>query len=167
MIVSNSTPLIYLAKIGKLNLLKEFFEIILIPEEVKTEVVDKGKELGSPDAFLLEKCMEEGWIKVERVEHPKDLEEFGIDKGEAEAISLAIERNLNILADQTHARLAARVLGLIPRGTIYVLLRALKEGIFDYDEYIKCIQDLVRSNFRMSDEVYLEAVRIGKEIIEK
>ncbi|MFQ6050899.1 MAG: DUF3368 domain-containing protein [Candidatus Hydrothermarchaeota archaeon] len=167
MIVSNSTPLIYLAKIGKLNLLKEFFEIILIPEEVKTEVVDKGKKLGSPDAFLLEKCMEEGWIKVERVENPKDLEEFGIDKGEAEAISLALERNLDILADQTHARLAAKVLGLMPRGTIYVLLRALKEGILDYDEYLKCLRDLVMSNFRMSDEVYLEAVRIGKEIMKK
>ena len=35
----------------------------------------------------------------------------------------------------------------------------LKEDIFDYEGYLKILEDLVRSGFRMSDEVYLEAVR--------
>ena len=41
----------------------------------------------------------------------------------------------------------------------------LKEDIFDYDEYLKILEDLVRSGFRMGDEVYLEAVRLGKRKI--
>ncbi len=55
------------------------------------------------------------------------------------------------------------IFGLKPKGTIYVLLRALKEDLFGYDDYLKLLVDLVRSGFRMSDEVYLEAVRLGKE----
>jgi len=164
MIVSNATPLIYLAKLGRLHLLKDFFQEVIIPEEVKREVVDRGKEQNSVDAFVVEEALKEGWIKIKKVQIGEDIESLGIDKGEAEAIFLAVELDSNkILVDQTHARLAASIFGLTPRGTIYVLLRALKEDIFDYDEYLKILEDLVRSGFRMSGEVYLEAVRLGKE----
>ena len=40
-IVSNPTPLIYLAKAGRLSLLKKVFEEIVIPSEVKIEIVDE------------------------------------------------------------------------------------------------------------------------------
>ena len=94
----------------------------------------------------------------------EEIEALGIDKGEAEAIFLAVELDSDeILVDQTHARLAATIFGLKPRGTIYILLRALNEDIFDYEEYLELLEDLVRSGFRMGDEVYLEAVRLGKE----
>ena len=52
--VSNAGPLIHLAKIGRLNLLKDIFNRIIIPESVKVEVIDKGKERGKPDAFLID-----------------------------------------------------------------------------------------------------------------
>ena len=54
MIVSNSTPLIWLAKIGKLNLLKNFFKTVMIPEAVYDEVVTKGINEKAPDAFIVE-----------------------------------------------------------------------------------------------------------------
>ncbi len=163
MIVSNSTPLIYLAKIGRLFLLRDLFGDILIPEEVRKEVIDRGKEENCPDAFIVEKALKEGWIKVEEVSVMKELEEFGIDLGEAEAISLALKLDSGILLDQTHARIAAKALGLKPRGTIYVLLRALKKGKMTYEEYLSSLGDIVNHGFRLSSEVYLEAVRVGRE----
>ena len=63
-IISNSTPLIYLAKINKLDLLKSLFNEVFIPQEAKNEVVDKGKLLGKKDAYLVEKAISEGWLKV-------------------------------------------------------------------------------------------------------
>jgi hypothetical protein len=42
-IISNSTVLIYLAKIGKLSLLKKLFRKVLIPGEVFNEVVIRGR----------------------------------------------------------------------------------------------------------------------------
>ena len=46
-VVSNSGPLIHLARIYRLNLLKELFGKVAIPTEVKIEVVDRGNERGS------------------------------------------------------------------------------------------------------------------------
>ncbi len=163
MIVSNATPLIYLAKINKLSLLRDFFKKVLIPEEVKKEVVDRGKKEKSSDAVIVERALKEGWIEVRKISVIKELEEFGIDLGDVEAISLALKTNLEILVDQTHARMAAKALGLKPRGTIYVLLRALKKGRLSYDEYLSSLEDLVTAGFRLSSEVYLEAVRLGKK----
>lgn len=164
MIVSNSTVLIYLAKIGKLNLLKELFGEVLIPAEVFNEVVIRGKEQQQPDAFLVESAIEEGWIHVKDIETIGKLEEFGIDPGEAQAISLAKSLGVSVLLDQTHARIAAKALGLRPRGTIFVLFAAVRKKVLSYEDYQNSLEDLVKAGFRMSDEVYLEAVRLGRRL---
>lgn len=162
--VSNSTVLIYLAKIGKLALLKELFREVLIPKEVFREVVINGKEQQQPDAFAVEVAIEEGWIRIVEIEALGELDKFGIDTGEAEAISLARSLGAPVLLDQTHARIAAKTLGLKPGGTIFVLLGALHKKLLTYEEYLFSLEELVRAGFRMSDEVYLSAVRMGREI---
>lgn len=165
MIVSNSSPLIYLAKLTRLQLLKDFFWEVAVPEKVWEEVVEKGKEENFPDAFVVESAAREGRLKVKKVKNVKKLEGFGIDEGEAEAVSLAFELGVKeILVDQTHARLAAKALGLRPMGTIFVLLRALKEGSMTYDDYLEDLESMVKSNFRMSSEVYLRAVKLGRKV---
>ncbi len=162
MIVSNSTVLIYLAKIGKLSLLKELFREVSIPAEVFAEVVIRGKEQQHPDAFIVESAVEEGWIYIKDIETAGELEKFGIDPGEAQAISLARSLGVPVLLDQTHARNAAKALGLKPSGTIFVLLAALRKKFLTYEDYQDSLEELVRAGFRMSDEVYLEAVRLGR-----
>ncbi len=164
MIVSNSTVLIYLAKIGKLSLLKKLFRKVLIPREVFNEVVIRGKENLHPDAFVIEVAVEEGWIEVKEIEALMELEEFGIDLGESQAISLAKLFGMPVLLDQTHARIAAKALGLKPRGTIFVMLAALRKKLFTYEEYQDSLEELVKAGFRMSDDVYLSAVRMGRDI---
>ena len=62
--VCNATPLIYLAKIGRLDLLRLVFGRVLIPEEVRREVVDEGKRLGKADASVVEAALQGGWIEV-------------------------------------------------------------------------------------------------------
>lgn len=163
-IVSNSTVLIYLAKIGKLSLLKRLFTKVLIPAEVFNEVVIRGKENQHPDAFVIEAAVEEGWIEVKDIKALRELEEFGIDSGEAQAISLARALGVPVLIDQTHARIAANALGLKPRGTIFILFAALRKKLLTYEEYQNSLEELVKAGFRMSDEVYLSAVRMGRGI---
>ncbi|MBS3098397.1 DUF3368 domain-containing protein [Candidatus Woesearchaeota archaeon] len=167
MIVCNSTVLVYLSKIDRLYLLKELFGEILIPEAVKKEVIDEGKKRNYIDAIEIEKAVNEGWIKVQKIAVEPILEKIGIDAGEAEAISLAHKRKLEVLVDQDHARDAAKLLRINPKGTIRVLLLALKEGLINYDYYTLCLLDLVEVGFRMSEEVYIEAIRLGKEISKK
>jgi len=162
-IVSNATPLIYLTKIGKLELLKKSFGEVLIPEEVKIEVVDKGKALGEMDAYIIENAVNEGWLKVQRV----DLLELPIklDPGEAAAISLAKKLKINeVLVDEVPARTATRLLGLTPRGTLFVLLKGLKKKELDLDEFLELLSQLIQHGFRLKEEVYLEAVKRAREL---
>lgn len=163
--IANSTPLIYLAKVGKINLLRSLFSKIHIPEAVKYEVVDQGKAQHEPDAVIIEQAIQEGWIIVQKTKPLIALRETGIDEGELEAISLAVEmKQKEVLLDQTHARRAAELVGLTPRGTLFVLLRALKEGRINQKEYRLLLESLISVGFRMSEELYLNALKLGEQI---
>jgi predicted nucleic acid-binding protein len=163
-VISNATPLIYLAKAGRINLLKEVFGEVFIPEEVKIEVVDRGKQLGERDAYAIEKAIGEGWLKVlptEIVEVPMEL-----DRGEVAALSLAKKLGIKeVLLDEASARAAARLLDLTPRGTIFVLLKALEKKEIDLNEFLKVIDELISHGFRLKEEVYIEAVREARKIV--
>lgn len=162
-IVSNATPLIYLAKIGRLSLLRNVFDEVFIPEEVKLEVVDKGKELKEKDAYIIEKAITEGWLKVIKsrlVELPIKLE-----AGEMAAISLAKNLDINeVLIDELSARTAAELVDLTPRGTVFILLKGLEDKQISLDEFHEILDKLIKLGFRLREEVYLEAVRKAREI---
>ena len=165
MIVSNATPLIYLSKVGKLELLKGVFGEIYIPEEVKIEAVDRGKELKRRDALVIERAIEDGWLKVSRAEPVKLPIELEV--GETAAISLAKKLgSQEVLIDEVSARTAARLLGLQPRGTIFVLLKILEEGEMNLDEFLETLNELVKHGFRLREEIYIEAIRKAREIEE-
>jgi predicted nucleic acid-binding protein len=162
-VVSNATPLIYLAKVGKIGLLKTAFGQVFIPEDVKREVVDKGKLLGEKDAYIVENAIGEGWIKVlaaDPVEMPIIL-----DKGEEAALSLAKQLGLDVvLVDEISARSAAKLLGLTPRGTLFVLLMALQKKEIDLDEFLETLDQLISQGFRLKEEVYVEAIKEARRI---
>jgi predicted nucleic acid-binding protein len=162
-VVSNVTPLIYLAKIGRMDLLKKVFEEVFIPEEVKVEVVDEGKRLGERDAYIVEKAVRDGWLKVltvEALEIPIKLEQ-----GEVAVLSLAKRQGFReVLVDEVSARTAARLMGLTPRGTVFVLLKALEIEEISLNDFLDALSELVRHGFRLKEEVYLEAVRKARKI---
>jgi len=163
-IVSNATPLIYLAKVGKIDFLRKVFGEVFIPEEVKIEVVDRGKLLGERDAYVIEKAIGEGWLKVlttEVVEVPIKLE-----SGEVAVLSLAKKLGLReVLLDEVSARVAARLLDLTPRGTVFVLLKALEKKEIDLNGFLEVLDQLIRHGFRLKEEVYVDAVREARRIV--
>ncbi|KXA96461.1 hypothetical protein AKJ37_05145 [candidate division MSBL1 archaeon SCGC-AAA259I09] len=164
MIVSNASPLIYLAKAEKLSLLHELFGRVHVPRKVKEETVDRGKEQGESDALIIEKAVEDGWIQVHEVE-PRVVP-FDIEEGETAALSLAKELDVDeVLVDEAPARKAARMMDLEPRGTVYVLLSALKQEKIDLDSFLETLDDLVEKGFRLKEEVYIRAIRRAREIV--
>ncbi|MEM3562396.1 MAG: DUF3368 domain-containing protein [Candidatus Jordarchaeaceae archaeon] len=146
-----------------LHLLKEKFKNVLISHKVWKEFVERGKLEGHPDAYLVEEAINKGWIRVEEIdegEASKLAKAFKMRVGEAEALLLAKKRDIPILLDQTHAREAAKALKLTPRGTIYVLRLAYRNQLISKEKYLKSIDELVENNFRISVEVYKEAIKI-------
>jgi len=165
-IVSNATPLIYLAKIGRLGLLRRLYTEVFIPEEVKAEVVDRGKKLEEVDAYTVEKALKDGWLKTLKTE-PLEIT-IRLHPGETAALSLATMLGIReILLDERMARTAARLLGLSPRGTIYVLLRGLEERELSLDDFLESLAQLTQHGFRLKEEAYIEVMKKARQIAEK
>ncbi|NOZ77166.1 MAG: hypothetical protein GXO65_05765 [Euryarchaeota archaeon] len=160
---SNSGPLIHLAKIENLWLLKELYSKIFIVEAVKEEVVDRGKAQGHADALLIESALKEGWIKLEKSVPPVgELKRFGLHRGEAQTISAALEGKGTVLLDDDAAREVASHLGLPVRGSLGVLVLAARDGILGKKEALKALD-------RLADLMYVnvEVYRLTKEAIER
>jgi hypothetical protein len=160
--VSNAGPLIHLAKIDELNLLKEIFSEIIISQTVKMEVVDRGKDRGMPDAFLVDGVQ---WIRV--VDDPfnaKSLaEKVGIHHGEASTIMLAKSLSLPVLLDDSDARRFASGLGLQVIGSVGILIRSVKTGLISKEDGIENLDKLAQVMW-LSTDVYMNARRIMESL---
>lgn len=160
--VSNAGPLIHLAKIGRLNLLKEIFEEVIVPRTVKIGVIDRGVEKGEPDAFIIGNA---DWIKV--VEDPPDVnllaEKVGIHRGEAAAILLARSLKVPVLLDDSDARKFALGLGLEVIGSVGILIRAVRTGLISKSEGLDDLEKLAEVMW-LSVDVYGNAIRIMESL---
>jgi len=168
--VSNASPLIYLARLTKLDLLKEIYGKVQIPLEVKIETVDRGKAEGYSDAYVIEEALTDGWLITNELtnENAKKSEALaemtGIDIGEAQAILLTKQKNeKEVLIDQSSAREVAKHLGLSPRGTIFIILTATKRKLITKDTAKETLAKLIEVNFYISASIYRDAL----ETIEK
>jgi len=146
--VSNSTPLIVLAKINRLDLLKDYFGVIYIPEEVYDEVVRRGGNLAGSSEVA--SC---NWIKVEPVKNRMAVEtlSLSLDKGEAEAIVLSKEKESLLIIDDGAGRKTAELLGVKITGTVGILFLASKDGTLSLK---KTMDDLKSVGFRLSEREY-------------
>lgn len=136
--ISNAGPLIALAKLGQLGLILKLFDEIVIPREVYTEVVTNGLLLGAWDAGSVDFLVRQGHIFVKDVNLPTPIPEWAqaIDMGEAQVILLALHESADwVLIDNAHARKAARGVGLPLKGTIGLLLEALRKRHLSLQEF--------------------------------
>ncbi len=153
-VVSNSGPLIALATVGKLDLLKDLFGQIYTPAAVYDEVVVHGE--GKPGA---RETSEAEWIKTLKVEEhlAVSLLREEMDAGESEAIVLAQELNADyVLIDEAVARRKTRLIGLRMAGTLGILLMAKEAGLIVAVKPI--LDELKQTDFRMSSRVYQEVL---------
>jgi hypothetical protein len=145
--VCNSSCLIALARIGRLDILRASFKNVIIPSVVKKEI---GRTLN--------------WVSVEQVKNRSAVNSLStqLHDGESEVIAFAMERkNVIVVIDDKKARRIAKQLGLKVIGTVGLLLRAKKKGLI---REIKPVMDALQQvDFRISDELYNEALRLAKE----
>ena len=149
-VVADSTPLIYLAAIGKFDLLHVLYGRIVIPDAVYDEVVVQGT--GRPGAV---ETAGASWIDRKTVSDPTKVTglQSQLDSGESEAIVLAEElhADLVIMDDLAGRRvLAARHIHFL--GTVGVLMQAKRQGLIaalrpELDQLRAC-------GFHLTDRVY-------------
>ena len=86
-VVSDSTPLIHIAKAGRLDILFSLYQNILITKEVYREVVEDGLILQQEDALVIKEHIGKR-IQVKHVSSSSRhlIEKYSIHKGEADSI---------------------------------------------------------------------------------
>lgn len=157
-VVSNTTPIISLLKIDKLQVLKDLYGEVYIPQEVFNEI-----EAGKNKEFYAD-LSQINWIKVEKIKDVKSLSYFlDLDKGEAEAIVLATENEADlIILDESLGRFHAKHVGLKVTGTMGVLLKAKQLG------YVKELKPLLfelrTKNVWLSDGFIESILIIANEV---
>lgn len=127
-VVSDTSPLSYLALVGQEQLLRVFFGETVIPTAVLEELSDPAapvevRRLPNP---------RQPWIRVvapalggaHALEH--------LDRGEREAIQIAVDLQATLVViDESEGSRAAESLGLAPIGTIGILERGIRQGLVD------------------------------------
>jgi predicted nucleic acid-binding protein len=156
-VVSNTTPIISLLKIGKLHIFKDLYGEIFIPQEVFNEIeAGKNKEFYTDLSKI-------NWIKIEKIANVKSLSYFlDLDKGEAEAIVLATEIGADlIILDESLGRFHAKHHGLNVTGTIGLLLKAKQLKFIT--ELKPLLFELRSKNVWLSDSFIENALNFANE----
>lgn len=148
-IVSDTSPINYLALIGELNVLPGLFGEILIPPAVWREL----QHSKTPKAAYDWAASLPAWASIAA---PMQVDlSMGLDAGETEAIALALERNIPaLLIDERRGREAAEQKFITPIGTINILELADVAGLLDFEQ---AITKLRATNFRVALSVVNEA----------
>jgi len=111
-VVADSSPLIYLSRVGVLDLLSAVFGDLVVPRAVWNEVVERRPSVPGLDALR-----QASWIRV--VDSPLPQIDLGLDPGETAAILLAEALHADLrLIDERLGRRVARARGIVVRGTL-------------------------------------------------
>ncbi len=163
-VVSDSTPLIHLAKAGRIEILFSLYKEILITNEVFREVVVEGNLLEKEDAVVVQNYVGRS-IHIKNPKSPSKylVEKYLIHKGEADSIQLALETDAQlILMNEREGRNAAKCEGLRVKGSIGVLFDALKAGLINEEDALGILL-----KFRDNPQVFWIEPGIIEEAMEK
>jgi uncharacterized protein len=150
-VVSNSSPLIALARIQRLDLVPAILKSALIPPAVAREIAPSVPVLPS-------------WLEVRAPTSALSVvtSRGRLGDGEWEAIALAVELGVSaIFIDDRPARRLAEAAGLNVIGTLGLLLEAKRAG------HIRTVRaeldKLLETSFFLSQELYDQLIRLAKE----
>ncbi len=126
--ISNTSPLLYLYRIGGIKWLPQLFDEVWMPKAVKDELQagrSKGYDVPNPEDY--------SWLKIVNPKStPSEWLVLDLGVGEIAALALALENpDKVVLLDDMLARRTAQAAGLQVWGTLKILLEAKSHGIIE------------------------------------
>jgi predicted nucleic acid-binding protein len=158
-VVSDASPLIALAAVGRLELLRQLYAEVLLPEAVYEEVTAVQDAPGAVEVRT------SGWIHTQPLRDRMLAEALALelDAGEAEAIALAVEQGADLLLmDERRGRQAATRLKQRVVGVLGVLIEAKRHGNLPA---VRPVLDALVSEagFRISGALYARVLEAAGE----
>ena len=156
-IVSNTTPILSLLKIGKLQLLKELYGCVSVPFAVFQEI-ESGKD---KDYYVDISKIE--WIKIETIKAVESKSFFfDLDEGEAEVLILAFEQQADlVIMDEIVGRRYATQMNMNLTGTLGVLLKGKQNG--HIYKITPLLNELVNKNSWIAPKLIAKVVEMAGE----
>ncbi len=157
LVVSNTSPVLNLAVIGQLELLRQQFHEVLIPQAVLDEL---RLDANYPGTEQIRQALTNGWLRVVMLENTQVARALQreLDDGEAEAIALALQLKADtILMDERVGRSAAKMMGHVVVGILGILLQAKQDG------QVKSVKEIL-STLERDAGFYVDA-RLAKAIL--
>jgi len=156
-VVSDTSPLSGLAIAGYLGVLEQLYGQVLIPSGVMQEL-----QRGGEDDPRITDVLGLDWIEIRQATNQQLVKvlqtEHHLDRGESEAIALALDVNAEeLLIDERLGRRKARDLGVSITGLLGILLVAKRRGLIPQ---IRPIMDrlILDANFRIGANLYREVL---------
>ena len=141
-VVCNAGPLIGLARVNLAWLPFRLFPEVIVPEEVRVELLVKD----SPDRIQLIKALEEARI-YQCLGNPDPLLNAELDTGEAAVIATALELGLSavVLDEKKARRIAAHIYNLSVKGTAGLLVEAKRRNLI---QAVKpCLDGMIQGGY--------------------
>ena len=149
-VVSDTTPLISLLKINRLDLLEKLYGSVLIPKAVFSELTSNKIYQSETDIISRSNFIE--CREVSNFQALKILQVVTtLDLGESEAIVLAQELNADVLLmDESKGRKVAQQLNIPLSGTLGVIVDSFDAELLTKIEVSECLDILQQSGRRIS-----------------
>ncbi|MEM9005414.1 MAG: DUF3368 domain-containing protein [Cyanobacteria bacterium P01_F01_bin.86] len=155
-IISDTSPISNLLLIGQLPLLQKLYDQLIIPDSVFQEI--QVLETFGIDTSIIQLA---DWITVQSASDLKLVQslEADLDKGESEAIALALELNADrLLIDERIGRRVAKGYGLKITGLLGILVLAKQENLIT--ELKPLVDQLMhQAKFRIHPDLYRQILQ--------
>ena len=167
--IFDSSPLIYLNKVGLNWIFKQLEGEKIIPTEVYKQVVTEGKNQGYADALISEDLVNKGVIKVVQVaengfkEMLKSLEKK-LHEGELEVLTLAKNKGGVAVLDESIAREVGSVLRIEVHGTLFLIFLMVRKRELKKEEAKNKVDLMIRNGFRLGHEEYQEFLHLLENV---
>lgn len=157
-LIFNSSPLIYLAKIKVLKKIEKIPGKKLISPCVYHEVVKKGEEKGEPDAFLIDDLVEKKILSIKEIRNKKFVKHLKripkLDYADVETLALAKELKAVAIIDEIVARNVAEIEGVEYAGSVSILFKLLRLGIVNKKQTKEYVDKMISLGWRCSTQLY-------------
>jgi len=155
--VFDSSPWIFLSKLGFVDKAIDLFDHVLVPSSVEEEISQKRDRARD----ILQEALAAGKVKITTASNPQFVAALRrrLGKGESETIVIGLELKADmVILDDHAARTEARRLGLQVKGTLGLIRKLRDSGTIKLDEG-NLYARLQEIGFRVRKDIYLEIFR--------
>ncbi len=158
-LIADSSPLIALAGVNRLNLLFRLYSRVIAPSAVITEILAGGQNASGRD--FLDRA---SWLEHWTLEQTTELISVALGPGETEAIQLAKQLpNSRLLLDDHRARRVAEDLNLEIIGSAGILVQAKRKMLIR--EVVPILRNMKKNGYYIGDRVIQRAAQAVGETV--